>query len=244
MVVHRAIKPCFSFFIKRPNKLLQAFGVALLAVAGSAQAALINASPGSVYTAAQDITASFDMSFSADIGDVTTSTSTSTPYATIDAMHGNVAGFNWYSFTIAGDISAPAALSTVVFDVDYGVVGKAKDPGNIELAIAIYDSLGDVITVNGKGKVPITYGQGGSESDKDAYIETTLLAGDYYIAVAKKGKGTKFENNWTIKGGGKSQLEIGDTYQLQVSASAIPVPAAVWLFASGLSLLGWFRRKV
>ena len=27
------------------------------------------------------------------------------------------------------------------------------------------------------------------------------------------------------------------------TSSAIPVPAAVWLFASGLGLLGWMRRK-
>lgn len=27
------------------------------------------------------------------------------------------------------------------------------------------------------------------------------------------------------------------------SVSAVPIPAAVWLFGSGLGLLGWFRRK-
>ncbi len=27
------------------------------------------------------------------------------------------------------------------------------------------------------------------------------------------------------------------------TANVIPIPAAVWLFGSGLSLLGWFRRR-
>jgi hypothetical protein len=26
-------------------------------------------------------------------------------------------------------------------------------------------------------------------------------------------------------------------------STVVPIPAAVWLFGSGLGLLGWFRRK-
>jgi hypothetical protein len=29
-----------------------------------------------------------------------------------------------------------------------------------------------------------------------------------------------------------------------VNANVVPIPAAVWLFGSGLGLLGWFRRRV
>jgi hypothetical protein len=50
--------------------------------------------------------------------------------------------------------------------------------------------------------------------------------------------------NWT----GLTRLSIGNingtpTIVNSITASQVPVPAAVWLFASGLGLLGWFRRR-
>jgi hypothetical protein len=50
--------------------------------------------------------------------------------------------------------------------------------------------------------------------------------------------------NWT----GLTRLSIGNingtpTVVKSITASQVPVPAAVWLFASGLGLLGWFRRR-
>jgi len=53
-----------------------------------------------------------------------------------------------------------------------------------------------------------------------------LIEDDIYIAI-------EF-NSWGSGGTG------GFSY---TRASAIPIPAAVYLFGSGLGLLGWFRRK-
>jgi hypothetical protein len=43
-----------------------------------------------------------------------------------------------------------------------------------------------------------------------------------------------------------ANLAAGGTFdngQGFIRVSSIPIPAAVWLFGSGLGLLGWFRRK-
>ena len=38
---------------------------------------------------------------------------------------------------------------------------------------------------------------------------------------------------------------VGDgyNYDLLKSGNVVPIPAAVWLFASGLGLLGWMRSR-
>ena len=99
-------------------------------------------------------------------------------------------------------------------------------------------TVGDVVMSNNNSL--FAYGQDGSVADQDSYIETTLLAGTYYIAVGATG--TKFKDNWSVSGpgNGNSLLELGDTYMLQVS---VPIPAAVWLFGSALCFLGWMRRR-
>ena len=55
-----------------------------------------------------------------------------------------------------------------------------------------------------------------------------------------------FDSNWTDL----SRVEISWPTEIvalgsidNVSLQAIPIPAAVWLFGSGLGLLGWFRKR-
>jgi hypothetical protein len=38
-------------------------------------------------------------------------------------------------------------------------------------------------------------------------------------------------------------LDAGGTDTVRLSVSAVPVPAAVWMFVSGLATLGWLRRR-
>jgi len=45
-----------------------------------------------------------------------------------------------------------------------------------------------------------------------------------------------------LSGDGTTWLQGGD-WAVVITATAVPVPAAVWLFGSALGLLGWIRRK-
>jgi len=60
---------------------------------------------------------------------------------------------------------------------------------------------------------------------------------DIFSAVSRLQPGVIF-------GVGESYSEANVTFDIDdVSLTTVPIPAAVWLFGSGLGLLGWMRRK-
>jgi hypothetical protein len=94
-----------------------------------------------------------------------------------------------------------------------------------------------------------------SDADELSFLRGTYppdLDGSHYLSLF-------FESDLTNQGGSiflilghRSREEYDDTnigggvdyrYVVSGSVSAIPIPAAVWLFGSGLGLLGWFRRR-
>lgn len=55
-------------------------------------------------------------------------------------------------------------------------------------------------------------------------------------------------NFWMSSGVQDTSFRTNHSYAMavrdgDVAASVVPIPAAVWLFCSGLGLLGWFRRR-
>ena len=93
-----------------------------------------------------------------------------------------------------------------------------------------------------------------SAGDPDLFLWTTTVTGGDATLDA-------LLDQWTTNGGesfsdfglgtGDYLLQVEawsgagdlDSYALDLSTTPIPIPASAWLFASGLALLGWRRRR-
>ncbi len=113
----------------------------------------------------------------------------------------------------------------------------------------------DMYMENANGDVFSLYsfeGQGFPQPD-DVTIEITgFLAGGgtLFEVVPLTGDLQLFELNWDglfrVEFNPTDSVDLGSfpTIIDTVVVSGVPIPAAVWLFGSGLGLLGWMRRKV
>lgn len=156
----------------------------------------------------------FTNSFDADINTESgINISTSSLHASILGSGDNSIDFYSFFNPVAGQ---------AFFDIDY-----AKDfGGSFDSWIQLYDSSFNLITANDDSAI-----ESGSASNLDSFIEQSLLtAGTYYVAVGS------YPN--------LSDIPFGANYTLHIShASAVPVPAAIWLFASGILALFGLSRK-
>ena len=191
----------------KKNGLLAAFFAAGLFVAGTSQAAYISeVEPNNSIAQAQSLDGHFTTDYDADITNSTT------------MAHASVTGtgdgtWDYYSFTLS-------ALSSVIFDIDYGMP-------DLDSWLNIYDAAGTRIAYNDDSSTI----DPGSSHHYDSYLSTTLAAGVYYIAVGQ------YSN---------SPISSGKDYTLHVSASypaAVPLPAAAPLLLSGLGILGALGSK-
>ncbi|MFO0871152.1 MAG: Ig-like domain-containing protein [Pirellulales bacterium] len=110
--------------------------------------------------------------FDANIGDALTNTSLSIPHVSIQGTGDG--SFDYYSFTVA------TAGARGIFDVDGGDTGG---PGSFHSYLRLFDSAGNLITSSSIFNDP-TLGQGGSATNRDAYLEYTFAQpGQYLIEV-------------------------------------------------------------
>lgn len=137
---------------------------------GVARGEVVEVEPNDSLQAAQDLEGEpWSLEQDPDIGDTTTDTSTTLPHVTILGMGDGT--YDVFSFTVAG------AGDRGIFDIDYGTTG-----GGIDAYLRLYDGNGSLIASDDDS--PTSWGQGGSVSGLDSYIEIFFPdAGTHYIEV-------------------------------------------------------------
>ncbi|NOQ90321.1 MAG: hypothetical protein GQ549_05185 [Gammaproteobacteria bacterium] len=156
----------------------------------------------------------FTNSFDADINTkLGINISTSSLHASILGSGDNSIDFYSFFNPVAGQ---------AFFDIDYAYDFDRSFDGSFDSQINLYDSSFILLATN-DDSAP----ESGSASNLDSFIEWSLPTADtYYVAVGG------FLN--------LSDIPFGANYTLHIShASAVPVPAAIWLFASGHPGLVW-----
>jgi hypothetical protein len=206
------------------NNLISFIFYSIFAIAGttSAFAAVVNESePNNTLATAQNVDGNFSTSVNADIENT------------------GVTGWEWASVLGTGDGTFDYFSFSVltgqsyVFDIDNG----ASSPGFMDAFINLYNGTGTLVSQVDD----CTYSQDGfdncdTDSGSLSNLDPTLLwtfasAGTYSVSVLECCS---------------SAPQAGSSYSLQLSRdlSAVPVPAAVWLFGTALiGFVGMSRRR-
>jgi hypothetical protein len=170
-------------------------------------------------TNAQAVTVDFDSDYTVDTSVITSKGFLFTP---TDAFLGFGTSGNG---TNAPIYSAPGCPFCSGTGVQVTTVGGADF--NLEsLEIAWGATLGFDATIFG------SYGGGGS-------ISRSITSGAWHLET--------FDSQWESLSSVAIFIDgiyLSDAVSIDnFTANVIPIPAAVWLFGSGLGLLGWFRRR-
>ena len=161
--------------------------------------------------------------------------------------HSLVLGLLILSFSSAFAAPVTWSLNGIVFDDGGTATGSFVYDADTDMysVINITTQGGDTVGFPGD-----SYTQLFTENDSTSEsLQTQPISGN-------SGFGMKFETSLTDTGG-LVDIVFGDPISVEIcfgcsgplryiaagSVSAIPIPAAVWLFSSALAGLGWFRRR-
>ncbi len=190
---------------------------------GSAQAAYVNvndATKNGSRATALNLDAKFDRKFDANIGDsVNKNISKSFFHASAQATTNNGGDKDWYSFTTSqSNVQA-------YFDIDNGM-------WDLDSWVSLYNAKGKLLKSNDDGGIV----DPGSVHRYDSFLSAVLTnPGMYFVSVGR------YPNQGLLHG---QDYTLNIALQNHNSASAAtPIPAATWLFGSGIAGLIGMRRK-
>ena len=215
--------------------------VMLFFLVASAEAALIDRGSGFIYDDVQDITW-------AQNGNINGS----------DTWANQVAWAAGYSqtHTVYGtfdDWRLPTVTDTGASGCDYAYTGTDcgynVDTSTGEMASLFYDSLGNLAFYDTSGNSPQS-GWGLTHTGPFTNLQSYYywhdfapnkdLSGISWVSIVGMGSGTIASIG---TGDNNTNLYALAVHDGDIVASVVPIPAAVWLFGSGLGLLGWIRRR-
>ncbi|NER93483.1 MAG: filamentous hemagglutinin N-terminal domain-containing protein [Symploca sp. SIO1B1] len=130
------------------------------------------------------------------------------PYVSLAATGSNPATSDYYSFEVV-------AGTRGFFDIDNGVNGDdPNDPGNVDLAISLFDSNGNLLKTSiREGRASTLQGAGGSTDINDPYLQFTFReSGTFFLKVTRD-----VNIDQVIDDTPNVRIPAPSTYTLQVS---------------------------
>jgi hypothetical protein len=140
----------------------------------------------------------------------------------------------WFSF----NLSSAANVSVDTFCRTDDTAPPFSDV--LDSIIALYDGSGSlIIDTNGADQNNDCTVTDFTSCQSFASL-APLTAGLYLIGVTESGSNRQFKNNWILENG--TDQWVADI-KVNIGVSAVPVPAAIWLFGTALiGFVGMSRR--